>query len=158
MKPESNHYFTFFEWCYKDIQPKIIAEKYIEQMDGKLLDYKFFCFNGKSIYCQIDVDRFTNHTRCFYDMKYKKQEFTTCYPYYKGEVVCPQKFAEMKKIVQTLSGKFPHVRVDLFVIDNQIYVGEMTFFHGAGMEKFDPPKWDKKLGDLLTLSSKKNNM
>lgn len=155
MKPESNHYFAFFEWCYKDIKPKIIAEEYIEQMDGNLLDYKFFCFSGKPMYCQIDVDRFTNHTRCFYNMEYIKQPFTILYPLYKGEVSKPGCFPAMKKIAGILSEAFPHVRVDLFVIGKQIYVGEMTFFHEAGHGQFIPDEYNKKLGDLLVLPKEK---
>ena len=155
MHREHNHYFAFFEWPYKNIKPKIIAEQYIEQKDGKLLDYKFFCFDGVPKYCQVDVDRYTNHTRCFYDMEYNKQEFTTLYPYYRGDIVKPKNFEEMKKIVATLSQGFPHVRVDLFAIDDKIYVGEMTFFHGAGHENFEPIEWDRKLGDLLILPKEK---
>ena len=151
MKPESNHYYSFFEWGYKNIKPKIIAEKYIEQMDGNLLDYKFFCFNGQPMYCQIDVDRFTNHTRCFYDMNYKKQDFTILYPLYQKEISKSKKFSEMVETAKILSDGFVNVRVDFFAIDNNIYVGEMTFFPGAGNEKFNPVEWDKKFGDLLIL-------
>ncbi len=151
MCPESNHYFNFFEWGYKDIPPKIIAEKYIEQMDGNLLDYKFFCFNGVPKYCEIDIDRFTDHKRCFYDMEFNKQPFTTLYPLYKGNIVKPAGFSTMKKIAKILSSGFPHVRVDLFMVDDKIYFGEMTFCHGAGHEKFEPEEWNKKLGDLLVL-------
>ena len=119
--------------------------------EPELLDYKFFCFNGEPKYCQIDVDRYTNHTRCFYDMNYTKQPFTTLYPYYENEIAKPSKFATMKKIAKILSNGFPHVRIDLFVIENQIYFGEMTFFHGAGLENFEPAEWDERLGSLLIL-------
>lgn len=154
MKPQNNHYFHAFEWSYKDIQPKIIAEKYIEQMDGKLLDYKFFCFNGEPKYCQIDADRFTKHTRCFYDMQFQKQDFKLIYATYDGKILLPQKFSEMQKAAKILSKGFPYVRVDFFIIGNTIYVGEITFYPEAGYGKFDPLEWDKKLGDLLVLPSK----
>lgn len=155
MQPDNNLYFRFFEWGYKNIKPKIIAEKYIEQMDGKLLDYKFFCFNGVPKYCQIDIDRYVNHTRCFYNMEYDKQEFTVGYPIYQGNIEKPDRFAEMSEIARILSENFPHVRVDLFAINNNIYFGEMTFFHGAGYERFQPFEWDKSFGDLLILPDQK---
>ena len=35
------------EWPYKNVQPRIIAEQYLEDKEyGELRDYKFFCFNG----------------------------------------------------------------------------------------------------------------
>lgn len=151
MKPESNHYYNHFEPSYKDIVPKVIAEKYLEQMDGKLFDYKFFCFNGIPYYCEIDVDRFTKHTRCFYDMNYQKKEFTLSHPLYEGEIGKPSNFDQMKEIVKILSSQFPHVRVDLFIVNDNIYIGEMTFFHGSGYSKFYPSEWCEKFGDLLIL-------
>lgn len=151
MKPESNHYYNYLEWGYKNIKPKIIIEKYIEQMDGNLLDWKFFCFGGKAHYVQVDIDRSCNHTRCFYDMNYQKQEFTTCYPFYKGEVQKPANFEKMRELSEILSKDFPHVRVDWYELDGKIYLGEMTFTHGNGTERFTPFKYDKIMGDLLEL-------
>ena len=43
-----NYYWSSREWPYKNIKPRIIAEKYMEDSVTKeLRDYKFFCFNGK---------------------------------------------------------------------------------------------------------------
>ena len=38
------------EWPYKNVKPRIIAEKYMATENQKeLIDYKFFCINGKQI-------------------------------------------------------------------------------------------------------------
>lgn len=42
----STQVYQFFELHYRDIPRKIIAEEYIEQADGNLLDYKIHCFRG----------------------------------------------------------------------------------------------------------------
>lgn len=39
MQNKCNHYYNFLEWGYKDINPKIIIEEYIEN-EGGLMDYK----------------------------------------------------------------------------------------------------------------------
>ena len=148
---KNNHYYDYLEWAYKDITPKILIEKYIEQKDGKLLDWKFFCFDGKAKFVQVDVDRNTNHRRCFYDMEYKKQEFTTMYPFFEGEVQKPDNFDIMKNIAEKLAGMFPFVRVDMYCLGSQIKFGEMTFYHGNGTERFKPAHFDKILGDMLKL-------
>ena len=34
------------EWPYWHIKPKILVEEYLEDQYSRLVDYKFFCFNG----------------------------------------------------------------------------------------------------------------
>src|SRR5690606_21242517 len=43
-----NFYYVGREWAYKDVEPKILAEKYIGELgDDEASDYKFYCFNGE---------------------------------------------------------------------------------------------------------------
>ena len=155
LKPFSNHYYYSYEWCYKNIEPKIICEKYIEQMDGNLYDYKVFYFNGNSHYIQIDVDRYTNHTRCFYNLNWEKQIFTTLYPLYSMNIEKPKYLNLMIELSNKLCQGFYHVRVDWYVINNKLYFGELTFTHGNGIEKFMPQEYDYKFGELLKLPKEK---
>ena len=147
-----NYGVTSGEEHYKKIKPLIVAEKYLEDGDGDLLDYKIFCSNGKVKYIQIDVDRFTNHTRCFYDTSWNKQEFTLGFPFFKGEVRKPKNLKEMIIVAEKLSKDFPMVRVDLYNIDGKIIFGEMTFTHGSGFEQFSPKEWDLKFGEEFDLN------
>lgn len=39
----------------------------------------------------------------------------------------PKKFEFMKSLAAELSAPFPHVRVDFFAIDDQVYFSELTF-------------------------------
>ena len=157
MQPTSNHYYYSYEWCYKNIEPKIMCEEYIEQMDGNLLDYKIFCFNGEPKYIQVDIDRFTNHKRCFYDSTWKKQNFKThsLYPLYHYEIDKPSNLNKMLDFCKILSKNFNHVRVDFYTIDEILYFGELTFYHGNGMEEFSIKEWDYKFGELLELPKEK---
>lgn len=52
-----NFAYIYFEMQYRDVPLKIIAEEYIEQLDGQLYDYKIHCFNGKPYCCQVIGDR-----------------------------------------------------------------------------------------------------
>jgi hypothetical protein len=53
----TNYYFTSQEWVYKDIKPRIICEKYLEQENsGELRDYRFFCFNGEPKFIAVDFN------------------------------------------------------------------------------------------------------
>jgi|GEM_PF-342163 len=137
------------EWAYKDIEPVVVVENYLEDSNQELLDYKVFCFNGKPKFIQIDKDRFTNHTRCYYDLNWVKQDFSTRYPVFQGDIKKPDNLEKIIKVSEKLSSDFPFVRVDLYNInDKRIIFGELTFYHGGGSETFHPSVWDKKLGDF----------
>ena len=132
-----------------------MRKKYIEQMDGNLLDYKVFCFNGNSHYIQIDIDRYTNHTRCFYNLNWEKQIFTILYPLYSVKVDKPKYLNLLIELSNKLCKGFNHIRVDRYVINYKLYFGELTFTHGNGIEKFMPQEYDYKFGELLELPKEK---
>lgn len=150
MRPESNHYYDFFEWCYKDIKPQIIAEKYMD-LGEDLLDYKIRCYNGVPRNLFVCSERKTGLKVTFFDLNWKRLPFIRKYPASSQEIECPKHFQEMLKISKALAAPFPFVRADFFCLKDKLYVGELTFFPGAGHEDFKPIEWDKKLGNLLTL-------
>ena len=63
----------------------------------------------------------------------------------------PQKFEEMKRIAEILSHGIPHIRVDLYEVDNKVLFGELTFFHFGGFTPFEPQEWDRTFGNFLNL-------
>lgn len=154
MQPQMNHYYNHFEWCYKNIVPKIICEQYIEQLDKNLLDYKFICFNGQPCFVWIDTDRFIEHKRIFYDLNWNRQPFGLQFPIDNRDYSKPENFDEMICFAQVLSNGFPFSRVDFYNLNGKIYFGEITFYSGAGYELFTPPEWDLKLGQMLQLPEK----
>lgn len=142
-------YYNPFEFQYALITPKIIAEKFMTVENGDLPDYKFLCFDGKPAFCWVDMDRYSDHKRNIYDMEWNIQTWNQLdYGNYVGDIPRPKCFDEMKRIAQVLSEGFSHVRVDLYVINGQIYFGEMTFSNGSGFEKIVPESADLMLGDL----------
>ena len=151
-------YSKFREWPYKNVRPRIIAEQYITVSkfddNGDLPDYKFFCFNGQPIYCQVIRGRFGDETIDFYDMEWNHQDFIGLNPLVQNgssPVECPKHLKEMQLICQKLSKGIPFVRVDLYVTSDSVYFGEMTFYPYSGFGTFRPEIWQKKLGDLIEL-------
>ena len=145
-------YMRYREWPYKNVCPRIIAEKYMNDENGELKDYKFFCFNGDVKCIQVDYDRFVEHHRNMYDADWNLLPFTIMYPPKKDFVIeKPQNFDKMIEIAKSLSKEFPHVRVDLYNISGNIYFGELTFYHASGMKKFTPESWDYQFGEWLRL-------
>lgn len=152
--------FSFFgcgyEMHYQYVQPKIIAEKFLNPLSGTLNDYKFLCFNGKVHYCWVDTDRETNHKRNVYDLEWNLQPWTQ-FTYGNAErtIEKPQNFKKMVEIAECLAQGFDHVRVDLFDVDGKIYFGEMTFTNGKGYEIVEPREYDAFLGELWQMNGNK---
>lgn len=131
LNPENNLYFYSYEWCYKDIKPKIIIEEYIEQADGNLLDYKFFCHNGKVKNLFLVSDRHTNFKVNFYDLDWKMYPFTRVYPNDASKQLKPKEFDTMVLLAEKLAENFIFARVDFYILDNNIKFGEITFYPGV---------------------------
>lgn len=63
----------------------------------------------------------------------------------------PATFDEMAGLAKKLSFGIPFVRVDLIEYCGRPRFSEMTFHNCSGYMPFDPPEWDEKVGDMLTL-------
>lgn len=159
-------YSLLREWPYKNVTARVLAEKYIgpSQFDstGDLPDYKFFCFNGTPLYCQVIRDRHGIETIDFYDMNWNHQPFIGLNPAAPNDdfplaqngvtpVECPKHLDVMKMICEKLSRGLPFVRVDLYVLGDVEYFGELTFYPASGMGTFSPEDWQYKLGELIEL-------
>lgn len=157
LKPllKNNYYDYLREWPYRNIKPRIIAEKFITDGSGgngnQLQDYKFFCFDGVPKLLMIVKDRFNIPKSNFYDMDFNQIDLRIGNPNFTEIVNKPVNFEEMIGVARKLSAGLQHVRVDLYNIDGKIYFGELTFFHWGGISVIDPIEWDKKLGDWLLL-------
>ena len=140
------------EYPYKDVKPRIIAEKFMVDESGtELKDYKFFCFNGEVKFLFVATDRPFDTRFDFFDADFNHLPFKQGHPWAKKEIKKPAKFEEMKQAAAALSKGIPHVRVDLYNINGEIYFGELTFFHFSGVVPFEPAEWDEKIGDYLKL-------
>ena len=152
-----NYAFSFgFEFQYLNIQPKIIAEKYIENINGDVDDYKVFCFNGKAESIAVYSDRKTNVKMSFYDLNWNKLDYTSSYPLNKEMVPKPKNLKLLIELAEKLTEGFPHVRVDFYILnDNTIKFGEMTFSSSSGIGRWKPIQQNKIFGDLIKLPPKK---
>jgi len=139
--------------AYHDVKPMIIAEQYLEGFDDSVTDYKFMCFNGEPKLLFVATDRYSDMRMNFYDLDWNLLPFTRIYPISDEPIQKPKNFDRMLEISKELAKDFPFVRVDFYETadSEQIYLGEMTFYPGGGLEPFTPVEWDYKLGDMLEL-------
>ena len=146
------------EWPYKNVKPKIIAEKYLENIAGQgLIDYKFYCFNGepKFLYVSQGLENHATASRSFLTFDWQFAPFGRSD--YKPLDVLPEKpknFDKMVEFASILSKNIPFLRVDLYEVEGKIYFSELTFSPCGGMMPFNPPEWDRRLGEMLKLPTK----
>lgn len=146
-----NMYWYSREYPYKDVKPRIVCESFLSENGKAPADYKIMCFNGKPYYIVLDMDRFGDHHRDFYDVNWVKQDVTTDHEQGICAAPRPDTLEEMLILAKKLSTGFKHVRVDFYSVSGRVYFGEMTFFPWGGPIWFKPDEWNYKLGDLIQI-------
>ena len=151
---KQNYYMAGREWPYKNIQRKILAEKYlIDSKTSELRDYKFFCFNGEVKMFKIDFGRFVEHHANYYTPNGDLLPMgEAAYPPIPDKDICmPSHLNEMIMYAELLSQGIPFIRVDFYEVDGKVYFGELTFFPASGLGKIEPPEWNLKMGDWIKI-------
>lgn len=140
------------EWVYKNLPRTIIAEELLLSESGEIpRDYKFTCIHGKTEFVQVDVGRFGKQRRNIYDRNFNLLDVELLYPQYEEEIRKPVLWNRAVLLAEKLSADFNFIRVDLYLMEGKIYVGELTNFPGSGFIGFKPDAFDKKMGKKLTL-------
>lgn len=153
---QKNYFWVGREWPYKNVDPCIFAETYMEDpVDQELRDYKFFCFDGQPKLVFIATDRGNNTVETkfdFFDMDFNHLSIENGHP--KADVTPhkPLNFDLMKALAAKLSKNIPHVRIDFYEVNHKVYFGEITFYHWGGIVNWEPSEWDERLGSWLKIS------
>lgn len=136
------------ELHYKDIEPCIFAEKYL---DSDMDEYRFLCFNGEPYYCYTEKHADEHrYIRNVYDMEWNLVDCNFGRNSVNGaKESVPPLFEQMKSAAKDLSKDFTHVRVDFYNTGDNFYFGEMTFTSGSGFTYIEPESFDLKLGSLM---------
>lgn len=154
-----NYYYICREWPYKHIKPRIICEKYlVDDLNSDLKDYKFMCFNGKVKCCFICSDRSSSQGLKIdiYDTDWNKMNFERVgHPNSHEVIERPINYKNMIELSEKLSRNIPFIRVDFYEVNGKVYFGELTFFPGAGFQKFKPESYDYMLGSWIKLPNEK---
>lgn len=150
-----NLYWLAREWPYKNVKPRIIAEEFLESKDGEeLIDYKFYCYGGKTQYFMYSEGEATHNPKNHkfgMDLQSVDYLFKKTPSIDENDIVLPSNINEMIEIANKLCVGKPHVRVDLFNVDGKIYFGEMTFYSGAGFINMVDEKYSDYLASLITI-------
>jgi hypothetical protein len=148
------------EWHYRDIPHRVIAEEYMENIEGDLYDYKVYCFNGQPAFIQVITGRAEGGHTAFYTLDWEEAGFTaTIFTPLTRKPEQPKQLKRMIELAKKLSKEFCFVRVDFYLMgDNKIYFGEMTFTPASGAIVWIPNGTNERLGDMIRLPQSKHQL
>lgn len=159
---KNNYYYGGREWPYKNVKPRIIIEKYMEDKNSKTMrDYKIFCFSGKPkiLYLSEGLEDHSTASMSFYDMN---MQLTDCrrsdYKPLNYKPQKPKNFEKMKEFSSLFSKNIPHLRVDWYEVNGKLFFGEFTFTTCGGYVPFAEEKWNKRMGSWIKLEKSKERI
>lgn len=161
---KEKYLLSYGEWFYGVQRPRIIIEKFLLNENNEIpKDYKLSCFNninGKHDvgFIAIDLDRFGDQQRNIYSRDWDFMPDVNLTQPNNPSIITkkPRQYGKMIEIAKNLSKPFPHARIDLYVIYNKIYFGEITFTAAAGFGNITPRKFHEKIGRWIKLPNVKN--
>ncbi len=150
---EKNYYYRYREWPYKNVRPRLLVEKYVEDEYAEaLVVYKFICFHGEPKIIQvIQDDKHENESIDYFDADWTLLDIKQNFPNSARHLTKPKSFERMKEMARTLSADEILVRVDFYEVKGEPFFSEFTFYSDAGFEPFSPPEWDEILGSWINL-------
>jgi hypothetical protein len=133
---------------YAPVRPRLLIEPWLTEDDGSLpVEYKFFLFDGRValIMVRLNADPET-HSNWFMRADGEPVDVRFDAPRHPGRFKPPRNLDAMLAIAERLGAGFDHIRVDLLVARDRIYVGELTVYSFGGMSPSEPASFDLELG------------
>jgi hypothetical protein len=130
------------EWLYSQIPRGILIEPFIGAQGQLPIDFKIYVFGGVATHVQVHLERETGHRWMVFDRNWNRVSAVT-----KDEDPPPPKsLGRMLDAAELLSNGFDFVRCDFYEVDSRPVFGEMTFYPGSGLDKFNPIDLDAEFG------------
>jgi len=151
------------QWWYSGIKPMVIVEERLRNLDNSApIEYQLFLFrkpteSDPTMLFSVSIGRGTeNHRLNYFDQNgdeflFNGQHISSKYRNGGFPFPDPEMCHELVRVADELSKGIDHVRVDLYLANDQIYFGELTFSSGSGRIKWNPAEFDSYLGSLWDL-------
>jgi hypothetical protein len=146
-----NYYEVYREWAYRDIPRRLIIEKLLLDDNGDIPpDFKFLVFHGKVALIRVHNGRFGEHRVNFFDRDIQPVAVRQIFDE-NPDYVPPPALRSMVPLAERLAEDFDYARIDLYLIGDTPWFGEITHNDGTASIPFTPGSFDRTLGELWTL-------
>lgn len=119
---------------YRDLRGRLIVEEIVDSPKS-IRDYKVFCWDGEPRFIQVDTDRHHGHKRNLYDCSWNALPVRYNFDLAPIEKK-PKKLEEMLNVARLLAKHSTSIRVDFYIANDRIYVGELTHCPEQGHGRF----------------------
>lgn len=137
------------EWHYSLMPRCIVIEDNMNPTGDPLEDFKFHCVDGNFLFCQniserkhgakeINIDCFGDDLGILFDENFSR----------KTRFDIPDQYQEMIEIAETIAAPFKYARVDLYLINGMIYLGEVTLHPRGG---YYPGQGQVEIGKMMQM-------
>ena len=147
------------EWQYQYIEPKIVVEKYLEDLgDTSLIDYKMQVCHGKVIDFFVCYNRDNSLTVdgdrdvCYdcYDVNWTRtEEISAHWHRHRKMISMPKNLEQMKKMAEDCCQGMTYCRFDVYETNGKIVFGEMTFTPHGNVLNFYTDEYLKRNVNLI---------
>lgn len=145
---ETDWYRKSRERNYKNLRRRVIAEKIVDEREA-ITDYKVFCVHGEPRLIQVDHARHTDHSRVIYTADWEPFDFSYHWAPLGKPMPRPDLLPKMLDHARRLAAFFSFIRVDFYITDERLYVGELTNCHYNALCFFDDIEQERALSRHL---------
>jgi hypothetical protein len=146
-----NHFTETYEWGYRNIPPRLLAEEMLLDARGDIPeDFKFFVFSGQARLLQVHTGRFGDHRTNFFDMDLQPLPIAKKFPA-DASYVLPPEARDLARIAERLGADFDFARIDLYLVRGRAWFGEITHYDGSACSPYAQPEHDRIIGDMWQL-------
>lgn len=149
-----NYYWRCREWPYKNVEPCIFAEEYIEPtLVDEPCNRTLFTFSDGRIVTQLAPGRFfqAGLIDAFFDEEWHLIDLAEGDHSLMPALTVNSRYIEIKKLVNRLAEVFPLEYSEYYESSNKLLFGEVDIHPKAGFDRFDPEQWGSELGSWVKL-------
>jgi len=127
------HWVLAGEWAYEDIDRKLFIEEML-MVDGKPvdLDVKVHTYGGVGMFANLITGRGSNPTAEVVDRAGNRYGGNSVFPPPATLKPIPPNLVRAMDIAGEICAEFDFMRCDLYLVGDDIYVGELTVYPTAG--------------------------
>lgn len=131
------------ESLYRDLPRGLLVEPFMGTPPVLPVDYKCYVFGGRVEAVQVHLARGGEHRWLMFDRSWRRLSLGKP----EADPRPPASLPTMIAAAETLAAGRDFCRVDLYEIDGKPLFGEMTFYPGSGLDRFEPVALDAMLGE-----------
>jgi hypothetical protein len=137
---------------YRLLRPTVICEEVITSQ-ADIRDYKIFCYRGEPRLIQVNVNRFTEHKKRLYTVDWKPLPFRLNHIPLADVEPRPGGLDHALDLARKIADYFDFIRVDTYLIDGRVYLGELTSIPENANGRFDALEDERTFMTILTSGS-----